>query len=69
MQDGWTPLALACDKGHSKVVKILLDYSANVNLKNDVSETEIKNFRISGSSLLVTIDVHDYFIPIMYIIN
>ena len=41
MQDGWTPLALACDMGNSKVVKILLDYGADVNQQNDVSETDI----------------------------
>ena len=41
MQDGWTPLALACDMGNSKIVKTLLDYGANVNQQNNVSKTEI----------------------------
>ena len=49
MQDGWKPLALACDMGNSQVVKILLDYGADVNQQNDVSETETMNFCVYGT--------------------
>jgi ankyrin repeat protein len=31
MQDGWTPLCVACNKGHAAVVEVLLKAGADAN--------------------------------------
>jgi hypothetical protein len=36
-QNGWTPLIWAADKGHTEVVKMLLEHGADANLANKVS--------------------------------
>ena len=36
-KEGWTPLLLAVERGHSSVARILLDRGANVNAKCDCS--------------------------------
>ena len=37
MQDGWTPLHWAAQKGSLEVVKLLLDKGVDVNAKTNVS--------------------------------
>ena len=37
MQDGWTPLNVAADKGRSEVVNLLLEKRADMEAKNNVS--------------------------------
>ena len=37
VQDGFTPLYVACDGGHKQIVDILLKNGANVNLTTTVS--------------------------------
>ena len=37
IQDGWTALKQASNRGHHKVVKVLLGAGANPNLQNKVS--------------------------------
>ena len=37
LQDGRTPLYMACEKGNETVVKLLLDGGSDVNKATDVS--------------------------------
>ena len=41
IKDGWTALMLASDKGHLKVVKLLLEKGANANAQNNNGETAL----------------------------
>lgn len=37
LQDAVTPLSMVCEKGHTSVVKLLLEAKAKTNVKNNVS--------------------------------
>jgi hypothetical protein len=37
LQDGWTPLMLACHSGHLEVMRLLLAAGARVNMADKVS--------------------------------
>ena len=37
LQDGWTPLYIASNRGHLDIVKTLIEAGANVNQTNKVS--------------------------------
>lgn len=32
IEDGATPLFIACDNGHERIVKLLINYGANIHL-------------------------------------
>ncbi len=40
VQDGWTALHMASQKGHCEVVRILLEAKANVHVKTNVSHID-----------------------------
>ena len=39
LQDGWSSLMMACEKGHTEVVRMLLSAGAHVNNQSKVSST------------------------------
>ena len=39
VQDGFTALLVAAERGHCSVVRMLLEAKADVNMKNNVSES------------------------------
>ena len=41
IQDGTTPLFMACQDGHETVVKLLLDGGSDVNKATDVSKSHV----------------------------
>ena len=38
LQDGWSPLMIASEKGHDEVVKSLIEAGANINHTNQVGK-------------------------------
>jgi len=40
-KSGWTPLMMASDQGHKPIVQLLLQYGANIHLKNDAGKSAI----------------------------
>ena len=40
-KSGWTPLMMASDQGHKAIVTLLLQYGANIHLKNDAGKSAI----------------------------
>ena len=41
MQKGWTALHVACQQGHDKIVKILLQAGADYGIQTSVSNFEL----------------------------
>ncbi len=39
--DGWTPLHVACEKGHASVVRLLLERGADVNARDGKGRTAL----------------------------
>jgi len=47
-ENGYTPLHLACDRGHAEVVKLLLDRGADVNKKDSDDLSPLELAEIAG---------------------
>ncbi|TFL06716.1 ankyrin repeat-containing domain protein [Pterulicium gracile] len=52
---GYTPLHLAADRGHADIVRLLLDYRANVSAKDEDDYTPLDLATIAGHPHIATI--------------
>lgn len=41
VSEGWTPLMLACKKGHVHIVNMLINNDAHINLQNEVCNCKV----------------------------
>ena len=48
VQDGWTALHVACEKGHDEVVQTLMIAKADLNLQNNVSTSTVQLIIVSA---------------------
>ena len=39
LQNGWSPLMTASERGHHEIAKVLIEQGANINSQNEVSMT------------------------------
>ena len=54
LQDGTTPLIMACHNGHETVVKLLLDGGSDANKATDVSKSHDNSVNLS----VIALNVH-----------
>ena len=57
LQDGFTPVYVACQNGHKQIVNFLLEGGANVNLTTTVSSVHTRNYHHGYSTYLYVCDI------------